>query len=96
MPSDDDYDYLYKVGENSYADPWNMRNLFGPRENRALTSQETVDVVGASPDDPGPPPIMNRDRDYHPADMREGLIEQAIKYAASKGGSLIKDDRMYR
>jgi hypothetical protein len=50
MPSDNDYDYLYQVGENSYATPWNMRSLFGlPEQPRALTSQEEVNVTAPMP-----------------------------------------------
>lgn len=94
MPNDDDYDYLYRVGENSYQDPWNARTLFGPRENRALTSQETVDVVGRSPGNETPV-VMNYEKDYHPADMREGLIEKGIKWAAGKSGSSLGHDRVY-
>lgn len=46
----DDYDYLYQVGENSYADPWNMRSLFGLQQDpRALTSQEEVNVTAPMP-----------------------------------------------
>jgi hypothetical protein len=38
---------------------------------------------------------MNRDRDYHPADMREGLIEKGVKWASGKGGNYLGDDRVY-
>jgi len=42
-----------------------------------------------------PPPIMNSDKDYHPTDMSEGVLEKLIKFAASKSGSSLRDDKVY-
>lgn len=45
--------------------------------------------------DVGPAPIMDPEKDYHPTDMSEGLLEKLIKYAGNKGTNFKDNDNMY-
>jgi len=52
-----------------------------------------VPLFDEIPEDP--PPVLERDKNYHPMDVREGVIEKLIKYAAEKSGNFVGDDDVY-
>lgn len=66
-------------------------------KSRKVPDVPLYDDMDPDDENVGPPPVVTPEEadNPHPMDLKEGLLEKFIKYAAGKGGNYMDDDRIY-